>query len=237
MCVAATSFRYKLEFIAHVDICVRTHLMHKERYDILKQDYLLTEVRPKAWVSKQADLGAIRASQPFVATFQQETIKNFFPTLPSKVATGQVAKLSVEGANYALATMIVDAQLPFALCENESFLEYIHHVFMLGKSGSVLTYKVPSRRTVEDHITLVCKDTVQHEMTNGNYCFIFSLFNYNPIHNFDPGLITFKCSRLLPRITRAGMWFGNRREKRCKWSKQRVVFSNHHDGKCINYNC
>ena len=221
-----------------MDICIRSHLLHKARYEILKQDYLLTEVRPNAWVSKQADAGVFRAGHaPFVATFQQETIKNFFPTLPAKVATGQVGKSSVEGANYALATMIVDAQLPFALCENESFLEFIQHVFMLGKSGSVLKYKVPSRKTVEQHITLVCNDTVQHEMTNGNYCFIFSLFNYNTKQNFDFGLITFKYSRLLPGITRAGLWLGNRWEKRCKWSKQRVVFSNHNDGKCITYNC
>ena len=175
LCEGAIFFRYKLDFASHLEICARKHPDHLERFNILKQKFVISEVRLKAWVSTRENV-----NQPLspLVTFQKDTITNFFPILSKGSPTGKAAapKITVEGANYALAMMMIDLQLPFALCEHESFKEYIHLVFMLGRSNSVLKYNPPSRRKLEDDIKIVCADTVQEFMTNGNYI-NFVLFN------------------------------------------------------------
>ena len=155
--------------MSHLEVCVKKYPQHSERFAILKKDYVFSEVHQKSWVPN--------TKQDSIGTFQRDTITNFFPAASGVLGkTSTATKITVAGANYALATMIIDAQLPFSITEHPAFKAYINTVFMLGKSQTILQYSPSSRRSVEAEIFKVCSDTIQEFMTNGK---ILSCFRYH----------------------------------------------------------
>ena len=75
MCVGKKEFRYKLEFVSHLEQCVKSIHSIRERFNLLKKAYIFTEVRQKSWVEKP-----LSAKQDPIGTFQKDTITKIFPT-------------------------------------------------------------------------------------------------------------------------------------------------------------